>query len=133
MEYDYKNTWRFRPDLSGPGLTGDEYFVMTHPLITGMAMQIYQERQELLSFIGKIIDRVFMRPTDIFYKGTLWGILFDGITIDCSSTEFEVEAACLEFDSGDYKEFSRFNDTSMKFSLFGNVIFIKMLSDAICD
>lgn len=72
MEYDYKNTWIFRPDLSGPGLTGDEYFVMTHPLITGIAMQIYQERQELLSFIGKVIDRVLMKPTDIFYKGTFW-------------------------------------------------------------
>lgn len=90
MEYDYKNTWKFRPDLSGPGLTGDEYFVMTHPLITGIAMQIYQERQELLSFIGKVIDRVLMGPTDIFYKGTFWDILFDGIWIDCSSTEFEV-------------------------------------------
>lgn len=75
MEYDYKNIWRFRADLSGPGLTGDEYFVMTHPLVTGIAMQIYQERQELLSFIGKVIDRVLMEPKDIFYRGTFWDIL----------------------------------------------------------
>lgn len=35
MEYDYVNTIYFRPDLSGIGLTGDEFVVLAHPLILG--------------------------------------------------------------------------------------------------
>lgn len=35
MEYDYVNTIFFRPELSGPGLTGDEFVVLAHPLLLG--------------------------------------------------------------------------------------------------
>lgn len=31
LTYHYKNTFIFRPDLSGPGLTGNELVVMPHP------------------------------------------------------------------------------------------------------
>ena len=31
LKYNYKNTFIFRPDLSGPGLTGDEIITMPHP------------------------------------------------------------------------------------------------------
>lgn len=130
IEYEYKLTWKFRPDLSGEGLTGDEYFVMTHPLVTGIAMQIYQERKELLPFISNAINGILSNPKDIFYKGRFWDILFDGITIDCSSSRFEIDIACSEFDAGLYKEFTRFNETSFKFSLFGHVGVIKPSLDS---
>lgn len=31
LTYRYKNTFIFRPDLSGPGLTGNEVITMPHP------------------------------------------------------------------------------------------------------
>lgn len=31
LTYHFKNTFKFRPDLSGPGLTGDEVITMPHP------------------------------------------------------------------------------------------------------
>lgn len=31
LTYHFKNTYIFRPDLSGPGLTGNEIIVMPHP------------------------------------------------------------------------------------------------------
>lgn len=31
LTYHFKNTFIFRPDLSGPGLTGDEIITMPHP------------------------------------------------------------------------------------------------------
>lgn len=34
LTYHYKNTFIFRPDLSGPELTGDELIVMPHPCMT---------------------------------------------------------------------------------------------------
>lgn len=31
LSYHYRNKYIFRPDLSGPGLTGNEIIVMPHP------------------------------------------------------------------------------------------------------
>lgn len=31
LSYHYRNKFIFRPDLSGPGLTGDEMVTMIHP------------------------------------------------------------------------------------------------------
>lgn len=31
LSYHFKNTFIFRPDLSGPGLTGNEIITMPHP------------------------------------------------------------------------------------------------------
>lgn len=85
MEYDYVNTIYFRPDLSAPGLTGDEFVVLAHPLILGMAMSIKRERPELLEFISNAINGLFRDPKNIFFSGRLFDLLFDGIYLDCSS------------------------------------------------
>lgn len=31
LKYHYKNYFKFRPDLSGPGLTGNEIITIPHP------------------------------------------------------------------------------------------------------
>lgn len=121
MEYDFKNTYHFKPENSGPGLTGDEIVTMAHPFLLSTILLIQIERPELLDFIYKSINGLLHKPQDIFFTGRLWDILYDGIDIDCSSHEIEVVAACSELDSGDYKEVQRFNETTFKFSMFGSV------------
>lgn len=121
MEYDYRNTYIFRPDLSGVGLTGNEIVVMPHPLILAMALSVNVDRPELVPFIRTAMNGLLHNPKDIFYKGRLWDLLYDGIELDCSSDEFEVTAVCSEFSGGDYKEIQPINDTAYSFSLFGNV------------
>lgn len=121
MEYDYRNTYIYHPEKNGPGLTGDEIVTVAHPLILGMFLSINVDRPELLSFVQAAVNGMLHNPKDIFYTGKLWDLLYDGIILDCSSDSFEVTAVCSEFDSGDYREIRRINETAFKFSLFGNV------------
>lgn len=121
MEYDFVNTLIFRPDLSGDGLTGDEFVILPHPLLLGIALSINRDRPELLEFIKVAIAGLLRNPKDIFFTGRLWDILFDGVILDCSLEDYEVSAVCSEFSGGGYKEISYINETAFTFSLFGNV------------
>lgn len=44
IEYDYVNTFIYRPEKNGPGLTGDEIVTIAHPMIMGMILAINVER-----------------------------------------------------------------------------------------
>lgn len=121
MEYDYRNTYYYKPENNGPGLTGNEYVITAHPLLLAMIMAVHVEREELLPFIQAAIKGLLHDPKDIFFRGRAWDLFYDGIDLDCSSDAFEVTAVCSEFDSGDYKEIRRINETAFNFSMFGNV------------
>lgn len=122
IEYDFRKTYQYKPEKNGPGLTGNEIVTVANPLLLSVILAINTDRQDLLSFIHKAANGVLHNPQDIFFTGRLWDLLYDGIILDCSSDEFEVTAACSEFDSGDYGEIRRINETAFSFSLFGNVI-----------
>lgn len=50
LTYHFKNTYIFRPDLSGPGLTGNEIIVMPHPsMIFSMSLIKSSIRQHFLT------------------------------------------------------------------------------------
>lgn len=66
MEYDYRNTYVYRPEMNGPGLTGDEIVTIPHPLILGMALAINVDREELIPFIRAAINGLLHNPKDIF-------------------------------------------------------------------
>lgn len=121
IEYDYRNTYIYKPEKNGAGLTGNEFVTIAHPLILAMVLSINIDREELLPFIQSAMNGLLHNPKDIFFSGRVWDLLYDGIDLDCSSDEFEVTAVCSEFDSGDYGEIQRFNETTFKFSMFGNV------------
>lgn len=121
IEYEYRNTYIYRPEKNGPGLTGDEIVTMPHPLLLGMALAVNVDREELVPFVYAAMKGLLRNPKDIFYHGRLWDILYDGIELDCSSDEFEVTAVCSEFSGGDYNEIRPINETAYNFSLFGNV------------
>lgn len=121
MEYDFVNTWIFKHELSGEGLTGDEWVVLPHPLLLGMALAINRERPELLELIKVAIDGILGNPKDIFFTGRLFELIFDGVFLDCSSDDFEVSGVCSEFGGGDYEAISYLNETAFRFSMFGNV------------
>lgn len=95
--------------------------LVAHPLILAMILSINVDRPELLPFIQTAMNGLLNNPKDFFFTGRVWDLLYDGIDLDCSSDTFEVTAVCSEFDSGDYGEIRRINETTFKFALFGNV------------
>lgn len=123
LTYHFKNTFIFRPDLSGQGLTGNEIITMPHALLSGLLLTINIDKKPMLPLITKSVDRIFQNPVDIFWQGRVMDILFDGIPVDCSSDSFEAQAVCSVFSTGDVKAVKPLNDTHYKFSLFASVCF----------
>lgn len=142
LTYHFKNTFIFRPDLSGPGLTGNEIITMPHPgepfvrfrpfkilkstlyvisVIASMALAVNVDKKPMLPLIAKAIDQLFHKPEDIFWTGRVMDVLFDGVPIDCSSFEFAATAACAIFKSGDVKAIRQIDDDNLMFSLFAGV------------
>lgn len=79
------------------------------------------DKQPMLGLVDKAIKELFHDPKDMFWTGRVMDILFDGITIDCSSDAFEAKAVCSVFESGEVKAVKPINDTHYSFSLFSAV------------
>lgn len=86
-----------------------------------MALAVNVDKQPMLPLIVKAIDLLFHEPKDMFWTGRVMDILFDGIPIDCSSSEFAATAACSVFQSGDVKAVRPIDDEHYAFSLFAGV------------
>lgn len=123
LTYHYKNTFIFRPDLSGAGLTGNEVITMPHPLITGLLLTVNIDKKPMLPLITKSVNQIFDNPDDVFWQGKVMDILFNGIPVDCSAGTFEAQAVCSVFSTGEVKAVTRLNDTHYIFSLFASVCF----------
>lgn len=86
-----------------------------------MALAVNVDKAPMLPLIVKAIDKLFHEPKDMFWTGRVMDILFDGITIDCSSDDFNAKAACSVFESGDVKAVRQIDENTFKFSLFAGV------------
>lgn len=87
----------------------------------GMAMGVNVDKKPMLPVVNAALKGLFNEPTDVFWTGRVLDLLFDGIAIDCSSSDFNVVAICTSFDSGEHKALRRVNETHFAFSLFGGV------------
>lgn len=138
LKYHYKNVFKFRRDLSGPGLTGDEIITMPHPcmhkfglflcyfrrfdmfsliVITSTLLTLNIDKKALLPILNSAIEILFNSPQHMYYTGRVMDILFDGIPIDCSSDKFEAQAVCSVLGSGEFKAIRPLNSTHYAFSL----------------
>lgn len=86
-----------------------------------MALAINVDKKPMLPLIAKAIDLLFHEPKDMFWTGRVMDVLYDGISIDCSSNDFAASAACSVFKSGDVKAVRPIDDDHFAFSLFAGV------------
>lgn len=61
-------------------------------------------------------------------------ILFDGILLDCSSSDFNSKAACSVFEGGDVKAVWPADEPEahFKFAIFGGVIILRVHYSQCC-
>lgn len=69
---------------------------------------------------GKAIDSIYKKPTSIFVKATARELLFDGLPIDCTVTDFAGSAVCALLKS-QAKDLIPVGENMYKFSIFGHV------------
>lgn len=85
----------------------------------GMYLTVNYDRQPLLEMVDGAIIKLFNNPTDPFFTGRVWDILFDGVAVDCSDDDDTVKAICLNFEPE--KAFRKVDDGHYAFSLFAGV------------
>lgn len=88
-----------------------------------MALSVNVDRAPMLPLVSNAINILFHDPTSAFWTGKVMDILFNGIDIDCTSTDFNAKAICSVFEGGDIKAVRPKEDADdiFQFSLFGNV------------
>ncbi|KAJ8687761.1 hypothetical protein QAD02_023555, partial [Eretmocerus hayati] len=103
ITFNFKNTYIFSTERSGD-LTGDEEIVVPNYFILGLVNILLRERPSTIPIVGKAVDSIYKKPTTIFIKVKVRDLLFDGIPIDCSATDFAGAAVCGELKT-QHKEF----------------------------
>lgn len=87
-----------------------------------MALTVNVDRAPMLPLIARAINLLFKAPKDIFWTGKAMDIMFNGIPIDCTSSDFNAKATCSVFESGEIKAIQPMEEPDMfKFSIFGGV------------
>ncbi|KAI8432032.1 hypothetical protein MSG28_004552 [Choristoneura fumiferana] len=94
INYKKLDVFLFKPEQSGPGLTGEEIITMPNPFMVGMATVVHRDKPAMLNMINKAFAGIFDNPEDIFFRVKALDILFRGIIINCARTEFAPKAVC---------------------------------------
>lgn len=83
----------------------------------------YAKNKDMLALINKAIQDVFHKPETPFVKIRAMDLLFDGLTINCSSQAINESAEGIIFCSelGNSPDINKLGDNILKFSLFGKV------------
>ena len=77
----------------------------------------------MLPMVAEAVQHLFHEPKDIFYKGKVMDLLFKGIPVDCTSSDFNAKAICAVFEAGEVKAVQKHEveEEMYTFSLFGAV------------
>ncbi|XP_012225459.1 sensory neuron membrane protein 1-like isoform X1 [Linepithema humile] len=117
VEYSLKSTWFFNPKKSN-GLTGEEEMVYPHLMILGMVGATLIEKPAAVGIVGKAVDSIFHKPDSIFVRAKAKDILFDGLPVDCTVTDFAGSAVCNLLKT-EAKDLVPDGENRYKFSIFG--------------
>ncbi|KPI90909.1 Sensory neuron membrane protein 1 [Papilio xuthus] len=94
ITYKRLDSFYFKKELSGPGLTGEELVVLPHPFMMATIGVVIRDKPAMLNMIGKAFNGIFENPPDIFIRAKALDLLFRGIVINCARTEFAPKALC---------------------------------------
>ncbi|KAL0828975.1 hypothetical protein ABMA28_003865 [Loxostege sticticalis] len=119
ITYKKRDYFYFRPDLSGPGLTGEETIVIPHILMLSMATIVHNDKPAMLNMLGKALNGIFDEPKDIFLRVKVLDLLFRGMIVNCARTEFAPKAVCTALKKEAANGLTFEPNNQYRFSLFG--------------
>ncbi|CAG9788135.1 unnamed protein product [Diatraea saccharalis] len=119
ITYRKRDTFYFRPDLSGPGLTGEEIIIMPNIVMLAVTTVVAKEKPVLLNTVGKAFNYLFDTPQDIFMRVKVLDILFRGIIVNCAQSDFAPKAVCSALKRRAANNLIIEPNKQFKFSLFG--------------
>nr|AGN52676.1 sensory neuron membrane protein 1 [Spodoptera exigua] len=119
ITYKKRDVFYFNPEMSGPGLTGEETVVIPHVFMLGMALTVHREKPAMLNMVGKAMNGIFDDPPDIFLRVKAMDILFRGMMINCARTEFAPKATCTALKKEGVSGLVLEPNNQFRFSIFG--------------
>lgn len=85
-----------------------------------MSVAVARDRPAMLTLVNKAINAIFRKPETPFLTAPVMDILFRGIIINCSVTDFGGKAVCTQLKT-EAKDLEHVSDDVFKFSFFGMV------------
>nr|AGF87119.1 sensory neuron membrane protein 1 [Agrotis ipsilon] len=119
VNYKKRDVFYFNPEMSAPGLTGEEIIVLPHIFMMAMALTVHRDKPAMLNMIGKAMNGIFDDPPDVFMRVKALDILFRGIMINCARTEFAPKATCTALKKEKVTGLIVEANNQFRFSLFG--------------
>nr|QRF70962.1 sensory neuron membrane protein [Semiothisa cinerearia] len=119
ITYKKVDKFLFKPELSGPGLTGEETIVLPHLLMLGPVIAVSRTNPAMISMVSKALKVLFDQPKDVFMRAKPLDILFRGIMINCAQTEFAPKAVCTAFKKEAVSGLDFEANNQIRFSFFG--------------
>lgn len=89
--------------------------------VQGPIVAVSRTNPAMLAMIGKALNGIFDKPTDVFMRVKPLDILFRGIMINCARTEFAPKAVCTAFKKEAVSGFEFEPNNQIRFSFFGMV------------
>lgn len=148
LEYSPKDTYIFNQEKSGK-LTGEEIITIPHPIIVvsylsisrngyhfmpncfykksifknifqGIINTVARDKPGMLSLVSKAVNAIFKNPETAFLTAKVNDILFDGVLINCTVTDFAAKAVCTQL-KAEAEGLKFQTETEYLFSLLGPV------------
>ncbi|XP_077292751.1 sensory neuron membrane protein 2-like [Arctopsyche grandis] len=145
VSYDLKKVLKFNEEKSAPFKESDFVTILNIALM-GMAITANELMPSMMSTVDGILPYLFDSPSDPFVRATVADLLFNGIFINCTSTDMTVALVCQgmksrlpptirasDDDSGFYYSmFNHINDTyDGPYSIHSGVINANMLGNIV--
>lgn len=90
-------------------------------VITTIGLTVHFQYRQFIHVGIAAIKELFHEPEDAFWTGRAMNLLFDGIEIDCSTTNPLAKLACAEISKNKSPTIQLITTKKMKFSLLGGV------------
>lgn len=85
-----------------------------------MVLAVNRDKPAMLTLLNKALNVIFQKPESLFVTATVREILFDGLLINCSVTDFGAKAVCSQIKT-QAKDLERVGEDGFLFSFFGMV------------
>ncbi|KAF9420724.1 hypothetical protein HW555_003072 [Spodoptera exigua] len=120
ITYKKRDVFYFNPELSGPGLTGEETVVIPHVfMLVRHGINSTQRKASHVEYGWQSDERIFDDPPDIFLRVKAMDILFRGMMINCARTEFAPKATCTALKKEGVSGLVLEPNNQFRFSIFG--------------
>lgn len=92
-------------------------------VLNGIGLAVHFEFRQFMHVAVAAIKELFNEPTDVFWTGKAMDLLFNGIIIDCNTTDPLAKLTCNQIRKAKNPSIQSLENKNLKFSLLGGVRF----------